>query len=351
MRIRLSCNSAGDIRLQCLRDKAHISPQEKTPDAALVRCQILQEMTTCPTYQRKNGFGLIGTREQICKSARQKLREAGAILETGPKENCIFLTGTLPGSTKESLMALAAWSGWAVQTVTQWIRDFAPGAGYFGVWEYQKRGALHIHLCIRTETAAQAVDLKRRWKKRWIKVLRAISKRAGVDVMQREDGSSWADSPWAIKTDAQTVEKSVGSYLSKYLSKGSQKNRKLCYYPPSAWAFVARPLTERILHARLAIEVPQLAVCSAINLFERLGAAIATVAEKNFPYESPFMPGFKAIISLTTPDNARAIFNSLRRLLGCYGGLDYGPGNIFAGQMRAIADLFGSSRVIAAASA
>lgn len=322
MRIKLSCNAAGDVRLICLRDKKHMRKIEAPQGALLVCSPEVQEMTTGKVKGVKVGHGKISTRNTFTRYARQRLREAGAVIDSGPLSSCVFLTGTLPGSTTEACAALAGWSGWAIQTVEQWLRDKCPNSVYFGVWEYQRRGALHIHLCVRTSSKLEADNIKALWKARWILILDGIAEKSGVDVYARKDGGTWKWDKEEVRVDAQTVEKSVGNYLSKYLTKGSVKKRMGCDFPPSSWSFVAKPLLAVVAQSRLEIEVSQVSQHTAIALFERIGGEVVSTVDKCFAYSLPFDVTGKALIALAKPVQASMLFDYIAGAMRCLLGSD-----------------------------
>lgn len=315
MRLRLTCNGAGDIRLQCLRDSKaplRISPPK---GGALVCSDGLQEMTTPAVAEPKVGFGKISNGTTFGRQARSFVREAGAAISSAPLRRCTFLTGTLPGSTSQALQALAAWSGWLVGAVEQSIRDFYPGTQLFGCWEYQRRGALHLHVCVLTPTAAQAVQLRQGWKARWIKLLTTVSRKAGVDLFEREDGSSWSDRKWVTRTDAQQVERSVSSYLAKYLSKGSAKNRKVAQYPPSRWWFCSQSLRDIVRSRRLKTVVEQLPLSLSLDWYERIAGFLVSQSAKTFAYNSPYDCSVRGVITLLSPIEASMFYDSIVSML------------------------------------
>lgn len=309
MRITLECNSAGDIRLRMLRDTKDASKISAPNGAALVCSSELRELTTKSHKELKTGYGGLSRGTTFGRAARRLVREAGAVLDSHPKENLIFLTGTLPGSTPEALEALARWSGWVAAGVQNWIRDFAPGSLAFGVWEYQRRGALHLHLCVATQSRAQAALLKRRWKERWIKFLLAVTRRSNTDVFQRDGNHSWLKTPWVTRTDAQSVEKSVGCYLAKYLSKGSTAAMKSALYPPSRWWFCSSALREKISEARLTASICKLPALLAQDIFDRVAGALCSDIPRAYFYQSPCDAVVKGLICLGKPIQSSLIYD------------------------------------------
>jgi hypothetical protein len=300
------------MRLQCLRDKVErqrISPPAVRP---LVCCSLFQELRKRIKRRYQNGFGCVSGRNRFTKYARNRIRNVGAIIDRAPRSHVIFLTGTLPGSSDQACIRLAAWTGWGVQTVRQWINDYSPGALYFGVWEYQKRGALHLHLVVQCQTKGDASELKRRWRSRWVKVLDGISRKSGADLYERKDGSSWRDTKSVVRTDAQTVQFSVARYLAKYLSKGSSKRRRRCEYPPSAWSFCSRKLLAISAAAERQTVVRDIAAGQALSLFERVSGELAASAKLCCGYTSKYDAMVKGFIGLYSPIQASLLFDLVK---------------------------------------
>ena len=320
MRLRLSLNAAGDMRLQCLRDKKAPPKPRVLSGTELVCSAQLQEMTTPRTKTPRPGFGALGSRQRFTRVARTLIREVGAILDDGCRQELVFLTGTLPGSTHDALVALAAWSGWVVQTVQQWIRDTTPGSSFFGVWEWQRRGALHLHVVVRTSSRQAAGMLKQLWKARWIRVLDSVGQRSRVDMYGRQDGGTWVSSKWVVRTDAQTVEKSVASYLSKYLSKGSVKGMNTAAVAPVTWWFCQRTLRTQRLERRREVLLEELSPPCAVDLYQRVSALVVEPVLSAFAYSSPYDAMVKGIVALYKPIHASLMFDHLAGILRVLGG-------------------------------
>lgn len=320
MRLTLQLNSAGDLRVRMLRDSQAKRVYAEAPGDLLVCSSKVQVLDKGDPKRVPSGFGKVSTRHILTRYAKQSIREAGAILDTGPRSTTLFLTGTLPGSTPDALAALSAWSGWCVQMITQWFRDTTTGASWFGVWEYQRRGALHIHIAVQLVSQSDARFVRTQWKRRWIALLTSIASKTGIDIFGRIGGGSWANTPWMTRTDAQVVEKSVGCYLSKYLSKGSSKTRAQCWTPPSAWWFCQRTLRKRISEARRLLSLTQLSPHLCQDLYQRVSAQVAGRALSAFHYVSPYDAMVKGLIGLFKPIHASAVFNELTGALRCLAG-------------------------------
>jgi hypothetical protein len=146
------------------------------------------------------------------------------------------------------------------------------------VWEYQKRGALHLHVAVRLQDGVECQRLKNTWKRRWIALIDKIGERSGTDMFQKCDGTTWQDRRWVVRTDAQTVEKSVSRYLSKYCSKTSDKRRKKTLYPPASWWFASANLRSQAKALRTEYTLQGLTLGEAHNIFESLGGFLSSAS-------------------------------------------------------------------------
>lgn len=179
----------------------------------------------------------------ISKKGRLSIRRYAALLGRNTRRRQVFLTGTLPGSTEESLAAIAEKSGYMVKMVQTYLSRAAncdaKQMEYVWVWEHQKRGALHMHLVARTPSRAQAKLLQQRWRSVWSQILRLVDSKVDCDLFEKYYGGSHRDSPEDWQVDAALVKKSAAKYLSKYLSKGGGFHSRFC---PSRWWGVSSSL-------------------------------------------------------------------------------------------------------------
>lgn len=172
----------------------------------------------------------------------QKLRESGAAIDLLVKKQggaCRIVTLTLVGDTKEAFETLAANSGYVVNRLFQFVRRHGEGCNHwFFVWEYQKRGALHLHICLYHETNNKAAKLGAKLVQSWYKILRDLEKESGVDMFVRRDKKTYTPQrKWQSRNEP--MRKSAGGYFSKYASKASKKEERkyiqklAAMYPPS----------------------------------------------------------------------------------------------------------------------
>ncbi len=260
----------------------------KLPDANLVYCPILQDSISTGHFATKAGYGWQPDGRKFTSCARRRLREFGGLIDGGSLTRTCFLTGTLPGSSKDSVGALAAWSSWVVSRLSQWLRDRFPSVRFFGVWEYQRRGALHLHICVETPSPEAARWLTQIWKRRWAALIDGVSTRSGVDLWKRTDGTTWQQKRWKLRTDAQVVEKSVSRYLSKYLGKSALACLASSALPPSSWWFASRNLQQAAAAARLKVELPLLDDSLALNLYQSIAGEICATASTVYPINNHY---------------------------------------------------------------
>lgn len=204
------------------------------------------------------------------RRARHTLLEAGAVMQSlcpsadlsSSAANARAITLTLPGSTPEAYRALAAYSSWLLNCLNQEIRDCGLPVYCFSVWELQKRGALHLHLCLGGNPEQVSMDfleqLGNQLITRWFELLKVMGTQRlisrggktgrlpGIDMFARSDKAvqarggptSWKDSPKKWQSDNQPIKKNIAAYFSKYASKNvtsGNKNNVLNAYSPSRW--------------------------------------------------------------------------------------------------------------------
>jgi hypothetical protein len=171
---------------------------------------------------------------------------AGAVLdaEADYPQQVLFATGTLPGSTYESKLAIAAWSGYAVNAIKAWFAKRVPAKIDMYVWEFQKRGALHLHYAILVKDDAIRARLLKEWKPQWERIIDAIGKKAGVDMWRKNANYTHANNKEVLQADIQECTKSIACYLSKYVSKSQQQylNNHWKQCKPSRFWGISRPL-------------------------------------------------------------------------------------------------------------
>lgn len=206
----------------------------------------------------KSGFGTRPLRKRFGKSTRDRAMDAAAAIENACGiAGCLMVTFTLPGSLYAARVALESYSALVIerlrQLLKQWEREEPDSEfGMVSVWEYQERGALHLHVLIgHRHKDGSPVHVERirytgeylRWEW-WPLLLCEISDLAGVDMFAKHRGFTWGHRYHEIGkhcVDYQFVKKSVRDYFGKYLGKDDGKGDKLGpdpAYGPTSWVHV-----------------------------------------------------------------------------------------------------------------
>lgn len=210
------------------------------------------------------GWGALGRQDRGFNSGtRHALLECGAVCDMWHGRNAVVLTGTLPGSTDEANEVIAANSAYIVNRINQYCRRLSKGGLWcFYVWEWQSRGALHIHYCVADSDRSGLARMRAGWRDFWVDVLEALTRKSGVDLFRRSGGGTWRGQADKIQADAQFVKKSVAAYFAKYAGKGYHaevskklKSKRIRRYVPSRWAGWSRPVSRAMKMCRWKFEI------------------------------------------------------------------------------------------------
>jgi hypothetical protein len=252
-------------------------------------------------------------------NARRTISRCAGVFDQDkiPPGEFLFLTGTIPGSTPEAFEAMARWSSWVVKSIKTWISDKGVRSAYsLYVWEFQKRGALHIHYCLHCPEGEKRDQILKEWKAKWVEIIDGVTTRAGTDLWARKGGRTWVTNKQVIQADAQAVKKSVGAYLSKYLSKNAPTNgvkpwEKRQFHGPTRWWGVSRPLLKRCqeLTEKFTIEaIPHKAIR---RLKEKVFSIMDWSENKVFSY---WDKAYSTNVLLTySPEECQRIYSYLKR--------------------------------------
>ena len=171
----------------------------------------------------------------------QHIHECGASLEmlSSDPRFCHVTTLTLPANTREAFECLAAHSGAIINSLFQPLRDKYPDTNHwFFVWEYQKRGALHLHIAHYHPDECEGMLIGNILIEQWHKILCDISDSSGIWMLSAKHEGDYEMKDF-YQHHTQPMRKSVAGYFSKYASKAGQKEennyvRKFSQmYPPS----------------------------------------------------------------------------------------------------------------------
>ena len=179
----------------------------------------------------------------LSRNGRNQILRAGACFEKGLDTERLLLTGTLPGSTIAAFRVLAENSTVISKRLTNWITRRVPKCNWMYVWEFQGRGALHIHLVLecRIESAAY---FKAHFKDEWIKLLRDISSDSKTDLFAKT--ATYSHNPKKTQADVRVCDREPSRYISKYITKKATNSKGFSRFPPKTWYQISRNLLRRL---------------------------------------------------------------------------------------------------------
>ena len=175
-----------------------------------------------PLRKREKGWGKLPERRKFTRKMKNNIRQLASAFDKEYKpEQMLFCTFTLPASVLKAYETLSAYSSYIVNRFNKLFNDCVCSTFHrLGVWELQKRGALHLHIIVGSEDVEGLEKIRRKFKQRAIQILDDVTKKSDVDMWERAAGGSWKDDKQKLQADVQYVKKSVARYLAKYLSKG-----------------------------------------------------------------------------------------------------------------------------------
>lgn len=263
-----------------------------------------------PQKNLKPGYGLLGKVTNFGLRAKRTIQRCGGALDaTVKKEDIIFLTGTLPGSTDAAFRCIAMFSSYLVDALKSWIAKRHKSTYSFYVWEWQKRGALHLHYAVHIPDRNIAEKLIHDFKEEWTRLLFNISQKSGVDVFEKKHGGSWKNYPSMVQTIAQRVNKSVSAYLAKYC--GKDCNRKHPgFYAPVRWWGCSRPLLELLRSLTEEKVYTSLTFLGARNKLEKWYQCTLDISIKTYRYCHKVGTG-ETFVTYATSEDIETIWNEI----------------------------------------
>lgn len=202
----------------------------------------------------------------------------------------LFITLTIPGDTFSIFEAIAANSSRLIHDFKAWVNKRLPSKLDAYVWEYQRRGALHLHYVVHCPDQSIAGELKENVKAQWIRQLDRLSEATGIDLYERRNGDSWRHQKDIVRTSVETVKKSVSRYMSKYMSKSARTSSEGRRFPhPARYYGVSRPLLAAVESATSRISLycaPHLAKAQAV--LEDVRHWLESLCPNRFVESSPF---------------------------------------------------------------
>lgn len=186
---------------------------------------------------RKTGLARKNKPKSFTKVSGQRLREAGAamdILCEGDLSQTYELCLTLPADHEDAFAALARNTYYASNRIFKHLRDvYGEECAWFYVWEYQRRGALHMHIAIRYPDRTKLPEICEGIFDIWKRILISIGERENTCMFTAKSGKACVVSQKWQHHYAQ-IRKAVGAYFSKYAGKTESKQSWYCQkYPIS----------------------------------------------------------------------------------------------------------------------
>jgi hypothetical protein len=212
--------------------------------------------------------------------------------EASDPSEILFFTGTIPGTGAAQYEAIANWSSWIVHRLKAWVGRRLQSKWDFYAWELQKRGALHIHYAVHAPDPQIRFEIRSEIKNEWIRLLQQVSEKTGVDVFRNtKRGFSHADNLGMVQADCQEVEKSVGAYLGKYLSKATSGKNSTGVFAPCRWWGVSRPLRELEKSFRRSLRLTFGTAGEWLSSTEELKSLLSLISECGFNWENKVISG------------------------------------------------------------
>jgi hypothetical protein len=266
----------------------------------------------------KPGYGGTPKSTRFGLNAKRTIQRASGVFDHDkiPKSELIFLTGTIPGGTRAAFDAVAKWSSWMIKGVKTWLSNLGVVDNYsMYCWEYQKRGALHIHYLVWVPSDETRKMVMAGWKEKWAQLLDSVGERSGIDIWEKADGGTWKHWKHKLQAPAQVVIKSVGSYLSKYLSKNSPSPNTACDHAnpplcPCRWWGVSRPLLKRLAELSCEFVIEEIAFYQWCNIWDDVRYAFQGLASEHHEYRDKL--GWSRIL-VAFDEDSEQVYNYLWR--------------------------------------
>lgn len=276
------------------RQRASLLDQKrKVPDSIAIRAG---STVGCAT----GGKGAIPRPTRFTPRARRTLREAGVIFDEYFPRTTGFFTLTLPADGDEAKQALARYSAVIVARIKQWLRDVANIQATAWVWEWQKRGALHLHIVAASEKQEDMAEAILQWRGYCGAMLERLSIQTGVDFFWNAVRKRWNIDWRTWQFDATLVGKSAARYISKYISKNVASEWKEGWYHPSRWWAVSKFVLARIYRRRQRARIAwkddakrQAGHLAIVAALQKAGANILQYANKRYWWLSNYLARFE----------------------------------------------------------
>lgn len=236
------------------------------------------------------GHGDIPRYTAFGNNARRTILRCGGVLDEVVKDpkHIVFLTGTIPNGYDDGRITASAYSSWLVQTLKRWVNKYVQSQLDFYVWEYQKRGALHLHYCVYVPCDSSRDKILRRFHTEWVRILLRLSSATGVDMCYSSPRGTNKGKTDDIQAYAQEIRTTAAAYLAKYCSKEASavvSRDKRVLYPPTRWWGCSRPLLAELRKRTSEIEVLSIGRRDAELKYEDVSALLHSTSDRCYDYK------------------------------------------------------------------
>lgn len=323
----LKCNSysGADTRIQVVQQRSIRKFSYLDRDAELKTTRRATDTASDPS-QSDRGRGENRLRTGLTKFARQTLQRIGGAvgLACTTRSSCFF-TGTFPGGSLSAQSAIASQAPWLVNALKAWLyKRIGKNIGYY-VWEFQKRGTLHLHYVAVIENDDLRASVIADFRDEWIRLIAGASKRSGVNLFLGNKGRDFFTEKEKLQIYAQECYKDCSSYLSKYLSKKSSSDFPA---PCRLWG-CTREARNLVAKGLISFSVIGKSLAVADDLAHQLDSYSEATPEKRRYFRHRFSQGFtillyddsirhalKELSTLKSPE-----YHLKRRVFSLYGSL------------------------------
>ena len=298
------------IRVITGAEKPFTTPEDRISRSLARRFKLGDRSSQVP------GYGGLTRKTILTRHAGRVLFECGAISERHCGITGAFLTGTVAGSTKVALQTVANYSAWLIERVRKWVKHHVnQRAHVFGVWEPQKRGALHLHLCGSSLDVDGIAYLLHMFHDYWRALLIKLSNKSGVDLFKKNNSKTWLEDtskPW---TGAGWLRSSPAKYLAKYCGKNARKEVASAVYYPSSWLTVDYATKREAVGERVRVICGGVSVAFARSVFNQAITLAEPVADNLWQYGNPVFAEDKTEIIELSQDNLERYWQAVIGLL------------------------------------
>jgi hypothetical protein len=240
------------------------------------------------TVNKKRHFG---------NAQRRALLRTGAVMSRlYPERGQTYeVTLTIPGGTVQALKCVAGQTSWLTNRLMQVVRDAErknkTTISWFYVWEWQERGALHLHMALGSEKALVAKRTAHAIEYQWFELLMQLEEITGIDCFARKEGGTWRKDPSVWQSHVAEIEKNLAAYFAKYASKDkdtkiAEKEGRAPRYYPKTWWGRSRDLARAVKEQTIIIRMNYQTEDESVEWYKRLDEVLSNYAHiKEYCYD------------------------------------------------------------------